>query len=459
MTVAVAILMKDPTDAKSRLNSALGDDARERLALLLFENTLRFFLRVHAGKPIGVVTSSGRVGMLATQQGATVIADRPGGDINAAATYAVDWANGIGAASLLIIHADIPTLVDDELSCLLRAGERRSVIIGASRDGGTNAMLLTPPDAIPFHYGSGSARSHQSAARKLGRSCERLLLPHLSRDIDTPNDLAAHLASGAARPPAPGSVTAFAVAGVPEIEAGDDIGRLIADALSRIGVSLHRHDIVVVAQKVVSKSEGRLFAEAAFHPSERALELAEAIGKNPGKVEAILSESSEVLRARRQPPDGLLITRHRHGWICANAGIDESNLGDGREGILLLLPEDPDASARAIRASLETRFGDPIGVIVSDTFGRPWRNGLVNIAIGVAGVPALVDWAGRQDAYGRDLKATLPAFADEVAAATGLLMPKDAGLPVVVIRGLDWTDTPTASARDVLRPLDQELFR
>lgn len=456
MTVAVAILMKDPTDAKSRLNSVLGDDARERLALLLFENTLRFFLRAHKDQPIGVVTSSGRVGMLARQQGAAVIADRPGGDINAAANYAANWATSIGAASLLIIHADIPTLVDEELARMLRAGQRRSVVVGASADGGTNALLLTPPNAIPFHYGQGSANAHQAAARRRGRSCERLLLPYLSKDIDRPSDLAAYAQLSAS--PDSGTLEAFAIPGIADVNEGDDLAATIVDALVRVGRDLQPNDIVVVAQKIVSKSEGRLFAASQFRPSAEALRLAEEIGKDANKVEAILSESSEVLRARRQPPDGLLITRHRHGWICANAGIDESNLGSGKDGMLLFLPKDPDASARMIRKGLESRFGAPIGIVVSDTFGRPWRNGLVNIAIGVAGVPVVIDWAGKTDSYGRGLKTTLPAFADELAAAAGTLMAKDAGLPVVIMRGLDWIDTPTASARDVLRPVEQELF-
>ena len=250
----------------------------------------------------------------------------------------------------------------------------------------------------------------------------------------------------------------FPIGGVPEVRPGDSLAPVFIAALAGAGRRLATGDIVVVAQKVVSKSEGRLGALADFEPSPRALEIGAEIGKSPHKVEAILSESTEIIRMRRQMPEGLLITRHRQGWICANAGIDESNLGAGQQGKLLLLPDNPDASARAIRSGLESHFGGPVGVIVSDTFGRPWRNGLVNIAIGVAGVPAIVDWAGRTDAYGRGLKATLPAFADEVSAAAGLLMQKDAGVPAVVVRGLEWNDTPDASARDVLRPLSLELF-
>ncbi len=454
MTVAIAILMKDPGAAKTRLSPVLANDAREKLALLLFENTLQFFMRTRAGEPIGVVTASRETAAIGKKYGASIIEETAHGDINAAACRASAWANDIGATSLLVVHADIATLVDEEVDRLLAARERCSVAIGVSADGGTNALLLTPPDAIPFCYGPNSAKAHEAAARLSGRSSEKLQLAYLSRDIDTPQDLRDHVEAFCS----PIEAECFAVATMPEVVAGDSVATLIVEALARTNRVLAAGDIVVVAQKIVSKSEGRLVVAKQFQPSQQAIALAAEIGKDPHKVEAILSESSDVIRARRQPPDGLLITRHRHGWICANAGIDESNLGDGRDGMLLLLPEDPDASARAIRSDLEARYGAPIGVIVSDTFGRPWRNGLVNIAIGTAGVPAIVDWAGRTDAYGRGLKATLPAFADEVAAAAGLLMQKDAGLPVIVLRGLRWQAIAGSSARDVLRPITQELF-
>lgn len=455
MTLAVAILMKDPAEAKTRLRPVLGDDAREKLAAVLFENTLAFFARFHAGKPLAVVSRSPRIAALSRARGAEALADEALGGINAAARRAAAWAGERKAEALLVVHADVPALADAEVAALVEAASRHAVVIARSRDGGTNALLLTPPDAIPFAFGPGSAAAHEAAARAAGRGAVSLDLRCLSRDLDTPDDLAACRLPPGAPPP---SLQAFAVAGMPEVSAGDSLAALIAEALERTGARLDPGDIVVVAQKIVSKGENRLARLADYEPSAEARRIAAEIGKDARKVEAILRESSEVVRMRRQPPDGLLVTRHRHGWICANAGIDESNLGTGREGMLLLLPEDPDASAARLRAGLEARFGGPLGVVVTDTFGRPWRNGLVNVAIGVAGVPAVVDWTRRTDAYGRGLKATLPAFADEIAAAAGLLMAKDAGLPVVVLRGLAWQDDPGASARDVLRPLSQELF-
>ncbi|MDI6027844.1 coenzyme F420-0:L-glutamate ligase [Corticibacterium sp. UT-5YL-CI-8] len=458
MTLAIAILMKDPADAKTRLSGALAFDARERLALALFENTLAFFRKTFPNELLGVVTPSPRIAALATAQQAEAVAQgKPG--INSAAASAAAWAQQNGAGRLLVVHADIPTLVATEISALLSAGEDHAVVIGESVDGGSNALLVSPPDVIPFCFGPQSATAHEAAARALKQTATRLRLPYLSKDLDTPADLDAHPELIALSKTAPArEIGAFAVAGIPEVADGDDLAALITSALTSSERTLLPGDIVVIAQKIVSKSESRMRRLADYVPSPEAETIAADIGKDPRKVEAILRESSHVLRAKRMGPDGLLITRHRHGWICANAAIDESNLGDDKAGMLLLLPDDPDASARRIRMGLEEKFGGPIGVVVTDTFGRPWRNGLVNIAIGTAGVAAIDDWTDRTDAYGRGLKATLPALADEIAAAAGLLMQKDAGIPVVVLRGLTWNDTPQASAQDVLRPMEQELF-
>jgi hypothetical protein len=228
-------------------------------------------------------------------------------------------------------------------------------VIAESADGGTNALLLSPPDAIPFGFGPRSAAIHEAAARTTGLTAKRLRLPFLSRDLDTPSDLRT-----LGRNPELGEavqLSAFALPGIPEVREGDDLAELIASALSLKARALETGDIVVVAQEIVSKSERRLRHRSDFIPSPKALEIAAAIGKDPRKIEAILSESIEVLRAKRMGPDGLLITRHRNGWICANAGIDESNLESSMQDVLLLLPEDADRSARLIRAELEKRYG------------------------------------------------------------------------------------------------------
>lgn len=246
------------------------------------------------------------------------------------------------------------------------------------------------------------------------------------------------------------------VPGIPEIQSGDPLADIIAQAM--IGHSLEPEDgdILVLAHKIVSKAEGRLFDLAKVTPSQQAIELAREIRKDPAKVELILRESSEIIKIKppREDRESVVICRHRLGFIMANAGVDESNVSGGA----LLLPENPDRSAQSLCAAWRERFGARIGVIITDSFGRPWRQGLVNIAIGLAKVPALVDLTGTTDHHGRVLQATIPAFADEVAAASGLLMHKAGRTPVVLVRGLHWPDTEDR-ATDIPRPATEDMFR
>lgn len=250
-----------------------------------------------------------------------------------------------------------------------------------------------------------------------------------------------------------------ALPGIPDIQPGDELASLILAAMDRAGLEPEDGDVLVIAQKIVSKAEGRLVALADVEPGPEALALAAEMGKDPRKVEVILRESTRIVRAVKRPEasEGLLIAEHRLGFICANAAVDESNVG--QEGILILLPEDPDRSARQIRDALQNATSRRLGVIISDTFGRPWRMGLVNVAVGVAGVPAVIDLVGKTDAFGRTLTVTNPAFADELAAAAGLLMSKNGRKPVMLFRGLDWQEAPDSSARDLVRPKKEDLFR
>lgn len=253
------------------------------------------------------------------------------------------------------------------------------------------------------------------------------------------------------------SVTLLALDGLPLIGPTSDLSGEIGSALADAGLSLQDSDIVVVAQKVVSKAEARTVTLADVTPSARALELAHLTGKDPRFVEVVLSESTRVLRATMN----VLIVEHRSGHVMANAGIDRSNVDDKAEAeeTVLLLPEDPDRSAASLREKLEARSGAGIGVIVSDSFGRPWRLGTTGVAIGVSGPPALIDRRGDVDLFGRPLKVTEVAFADAVAAAATLVMGEGAeACPAVVVRGLDWPMT-TQAAGDVLRPAAQDLFR
>lgn len=238
-----------------------------------------------------------------------------------------------------------------------------------------------------------------------------------------------------------------AVPGFPEVRPGDDLAALIA---ARAGL-LSAADVVVIAHKVVSKAEGRLVALADVRAGDRALELAALLGKDdPRPVQVVLDESAEVVRAAR----GVLITRTRHGFVCANAGVDASNAAAPDE--LILLPLDPDASARSLRAALPGRPA----VVITDSFGRAWRHGQADVAIGVAGLTPLDDWRGRADSAGRDLRATWIAVADEAAAAADLVRSKDSREPVVLLRGLAHrvTEEDGPGAAAIVRPLDEDLF-
>jgi coenzyme F420-0:L-glutamate ligase/coenzyme F420-1:gamma-L-glutamate ligase len=246
--------------------------------------------------------------------------------------------------------------------------------------------------------------------------------------------------------------------GLPDFQEGDDLAQNIIDTFISQKKILVAGDILVVAHKVVSKSEGACAYLDQVTPSEEAIELAKTVNKDPRKVEVILSQSSRIVRAMKRPDqdEGVLIAEHKHGYICANAAVDESNAD--HPGQLILLPEDPDKSARELCLVLEKHFGCELGVIISDTFGRPWRLGQTNVAIGLANVPGVMHMLGEEDAFGRPLSVTAPAFADELAAASGLLMEKSAKSPVIVFRGLDWPKTDSSS-KDLMRAHNEDLFR
>jgi len=253
-------------------------------------------------------------------------------------------------------------------------------------------------------------------------------------------------------------VEMLAVTGIPDIVPGDDLALEIQRAMQTLELQFEDGDILVIAHKVVSKAEGQIVDLATVKPSLEALDLAGQLNKNPAKVEVVLSESKRIVRASKRPEqdEGLIIAEHRLGFICANAAVDESNV-DSPDHVILL-PVDPDASARKICSQLEIASDKQLGVVITDTFGRPWRMGLVNVAIGLANVPSKVDMAGERDAYGRELKVTVPALADELAAASGLLMSKEGKRPLIIFRGVDWTPT-NSSASDLIRPSREDLFK
>jgi coenzyme F420-0:L-glutamate ligase/coenzyme F420-1:gamma-L-glutamate ligase len=239
--------------------------------------------------------------------------------------------------------------------------------------------------------------------------------------------------------------------GLPLVEKGDDLAALIQAALTRAGLDLRSRDILVLAQKIVSKAEGRLVRLRDVSPSPRALDLAAQTEKDPRLVELILSESRAVVRAR----PGLIVVEHRHGFICANAGIDHSNVALDDDAYLLL-PADADASARALQAA----FAVPdLGILIIDSHGRAWRNGTVGLTIGLAGLPGLVDLRGEPDLFGYELQVSEVAAADELAAAASLVMGQaDEGIPVVHVRGFPYPPR-AASLAELIRPAERDLFR
>lgn len=245
-------------------------------------------------------------------------------------------------------------------------------------------------------------------------------------------------------------ITLLPLRGIPAVNPGDDLAQLIVDAAERDGVSLAK-SILVVCQKVVSKAENRMVTLADVEPSEEARRIAAEDEKDARHVEVVLRESVRIVRRGH----GVLISETRHGFVCANAGVDLSN--SPGEGVAVLLPEDPDASAAALRDALIALVGGPVGVIISDTFGRPWREGLVDVAIGCAGLAPIEDIRGREDWTGRELLVTTTATADQLAAAGGVLMVKDAGIPAVCVKGV--VPRGEGRLRDLLRDPESDLFR
>jgi coenzyme F420-0:L-glutamate ligase/coenzyme F420-1:gamma-L-glutamate ligase len=243
----------------------------------------------------------------------------------------------------------------------------------------------------------------------------------------------------------------FRIPGIPEIRRGQNLAKCISEAARQARIAFEHGDILVIAQKIVSKAEGSFVRLTTVKPSPKALEIAAQQKKDARVVEVVLQESRRIVRR-----DHVLIAETRHGFVCANAGVDHSNV-PGDE-IVTLLPRNPDLSARKLAAALRKRTGKRLAVIISDTFGRPWRLGLTNVAIGASGLPVLLDLRGTKDRHGKPLTATVLAVADELAAAAGLLMGKSEGMPVVLIRGYHYKPASEPAVR-IIRPAAEDLFR
>lgn len=249
------------------------------------------------------------------------------------------------------------------------------------------------------------------------------------------------------------SIQIIGIDGIPEVEPGADLIALIANALVESNTPLLDGDVVVVTHKIVSKAEGQLVDLRTIEPSALAIQWAERYEKDPRQIELVLRESVRIVRMER----GVLIAETRHGFVCANAGVDASNVGPDT---VCLLPDDPDRSAAGIRDGLKAEFGVEVGVVISDSFGRPWRNGIINVAIGAAGIPVLADYRGKSDAAGYSLHVTVLAVADEIAAAAELIMNKLDARPVAIVRGYEFPVTAEpGTGRDLVMDSTKDLFR
>ncbi|MBD0356366.1 MAG: coenzyme F420-0:L-glutamate ligase [Rubrobacter sp.] len=460
MTLFAVVPVKDLVGTKSRLAPVLNASARAGLTMYMMKNVLSA-LRGAGVERVCVVSPDRTVLEIAEEAGAATLLQESSG-LNPALEEARHWAVERGASSLLVFPADLPLLKAPDVGVVLEAAERAegplAVVSPDAGRTGTNALLLRPADALPFAFGPNSFDAHLNAARERGLSIKVCEGTRLAFDLDTAEDLArfgdepqsapAKADSKAHKPPE--ELRVLPVGGIPEVRPGDDLADLIARAAG--DELLEEGDVVVVTHKVVSKAEGRLVDLATVEPSVLAKSFAARYDKDPRQIEVVLRESKRVVRMDR----GIVISETRHGFVCANAGVDVSNV-PGDETVCLL-PLDPDTSARRLRDSLSARAGVDLAVIISDSFGRTWRQGITNVAIGVAGMNPLADYRGEKDPHGQSLIASVLAVADELASAAELIMGKTAGIPVAVVRNYPYKIGP-GTGQDLLMGPEKDLFR
>ncbi len=457
MTLFAVVPVKDLVGTKSRLKPVLTPPGRAGLTVYMMKNVLAA-LREAGVEHACVVSPDWLVLQMAEEAGATPLLQKSRG-LNPALEEAREWAVDEGASALLVLPADLPLLCAPDVEAVLEAAEEAEgslVVVSPDATGtGTNALLLRPPDALPFLFGPNSFEAHLNAAREQEiptQVCERT---RLAFDIDTADDLAqfhgraAEDARADDHEPSEG-LRVLPLDGIPEVRPGDDLADLIAQAAG--DDMLRAGDVVVVTHKIVSKAEGRLVDLNTVEPSPLAKSFAEQYDKDPRQIEVVLRESRRIVRMDR----GIIISETHHGFVCANAGVDVSNV-PGSDTVCIL-PVDPDASARRLRDTLASGVGADLAVIVSDSFGRPWRQGITNVAIGVAGMEPLADYRGEKDAHGYPLTTTVLAIADELASAAELVMGKTKNMPAAVVRNYPYKRGP-GTARDLLMEPERDLFR
>jgi coenzyme F420-0:L-glutamate ligase / coenzyme F420-1:gamma-L-glutamate ligase len=464
MTLFAVVPVKDLTGTKSRLKPILNAPGRAGLTIYMMNNVLTA-LKGAGVEHACVVSQDRTVLSLAEEAGAEPLLEE-GSGLNPALEQARKWAVERRATSLLVLPADLPLLRAPDVGAVLEAAEEvegpLAVVCPDATGTGTNALLLRPPDALPFLFGPDSFDAHLSAAHEQGLSTRTCRRTRLAFDLDTADDLRRFggappgtrarddIETGAEAHRHSEELRVLPVNGIPEVQPGDDLADLIVRAAGD-GL-LEAGDVVVVTHKIVSKAEGRLVNLATIEPSALAKGFADRYDKDPRQVEVVLRESRRIVRMDR----GIIISETHHGFVCANAGVDTSNVS-GNETVCLL-PADPDASARRLRDVLVSRTGADLAVVVSDSFGRAWRHGITNVAIGVAGMNPLADYRGASDPHGHLLTASVLAVADELAAAAELVMGKTAGIPVALVKNYPYR-RGTGAGRDLLMEPERDLFR
>ena len=460
--IAAILPFRSVADSKRRMESALSEQERMELSARLLVRTLAALRNArNIGRTI-LVSPDPLARELARAAGAEAIDDR-GVPLNDAIQLGLQRASSSGASTALIIPVDLAHVSGgalDELVSAWRASGASSALLPAL-DGGTAALITPLPTSFSLHYGEGSAALHLRELSLASSSVQQLNSP-LAADLDTPEDLSAVSAAGANQSAAAqqDGLIALPIDGLGEIQPNDNLPQLIADSVQRFISErslgpLRADDVISVTQKIVSKAEGAIVDLTSITPRPEAVAYAERWKRDARQVEVVLQEAVRVVRMDR----GVIITETAHGFVLANSGVDASNVGPRSGEIVTLLPRDPDASATRIRAAIATRTGVAPGVIITDSFGRPWRLGITDVAIGLAGIAALDDLRGQPDADGRVMAATVRAVADQIAAAAELALGKSAGRPLAFIRGAKPAPTESGSVRESLMPPDWDLFR
>jgi coenzyme F420-0:L-glutamate ligase / coenzyme F420-1:gamma-L-glutamate ligase len=460
VTITAVLPFRSIDSAKSRMAPLLSEEERREFSARLLERTLLALGRAASLSRVILVSPDPLARALARSGGHEAL-DDGGVELNAAISLGVRHAATSGASAVLILPVDLAEISAANIDALLSGWSGSKPGLLASPDGGTSALLVPLPSTFAPQFGASSAAAHHNELSRDGAEVETLSSP-LAADLDTPDDLKAAMERewAAATPTPTEGLLALPIDGLGEIQPGDDLPEMIASCVATIAATsaiggLRGDDVIAVTQKIVSKAEGAIVELTTITPRPEAVEYATKWGRDARQVEVVLQEAIRVVRMDR----GVIITETAHGFVLANSGVDASNVGPRSGEVVTLLPRDPDGSARAIREAIRLRTGVAPGVIITDSFGRPWRLGITDVAIGVAGIAALEDLRGKPDADGRTMAATVRAVADQIAATAELALGKTARRPLALIRGAHPQVAEDGSARSSLMPPDWDLFR